>query len=69
MEALRGLWQQPDMIEFHTLADDHPDLAHSPLLRWALLNLLYAQKHGSTGLTKFKAFQQVFFNWAVEHVG
>ena len=27
------------MIEFRPLADDHPDLAHSPMLRAALLTL------------------------------
>ncbi|MDP0929671.1 hypothetical protein Q0601_21005 [Paracoccus onubensis] len=55
------------MIEFRTLADDHPDLAHSPLLRGALLTLQYAQKHGSIDLTKAKAFKRVFVHWAVEH--
>ena len=55
------------MIEFRTLANDHPDLVHSPLLRGALLTLQYAQKHGSIGLTKTKAFKRVFVHWAVEH--
>lgn len=67
MELQRGLWQYPDMIEFRNLADDHPDLAHSPLLRGALLTLQYAQKHGSIGLTKTKAFKRLFVHWAVEH--
>lgn len=67
MALQRGLWQHPDMIEFRTLADDHPDLAHSPLLRGALLTLQYALKHGSIGLTKTKAFKRVFVHWAVEH--
>ena len=40
------------MIEFRPLPDDHPDLAHSPMLRAALLTLQYAQEHGSIGLTK-----------------
>lgn len=55
------------MIEFRTLANDHPDLTHSPLLRGALLTLQYTQKHGSIGLTKTKAFKRVFVHWAVEH--
>jgi hypothetical protein len=55
------------MIEFRTLSDDHPDLAHSPLLRAALLTLQYTQEHGSVGLTKTKAFKRVFVHWAVEH--
>ncbi|PHP65409.1 hypothetical protein CSC94_18790 [Zhengella mangrovi] len=55
------------MFEFRTLADDHPDLAFSPLLRGALLTLQYAQKHGSIGLTKTKAFKRVFVHFAVEH--
>lgn len=67
MEPRSGLWQYPDMIEFRTLADDHPDLAHSPLLRGALLTLQYAQEHGSIGLTKTKAFKRTFVYWAVEH--
>ena len=67
MELQRGLWQHPDMIEFRTLADDHPDLAHSPILRGALLTLQYAQKHGSIGLTKTNAFKRVFVHWAVEN--
>lgn len=55
------------MIEFRALADDHPDLAHSPLLRAALLTLQYAREHGSIGLTQTKAFKRVFVHWAVEH--
>jgi len=35
------------MIEVRTLPDNHPDLAHSPLLRAALLTLQYAQEHGA----------------------
>ena len=67
MEPQRGLWQHTFMIKFRTLADDHPDLVRSPLLRGALLTLQYAQKHGSIGLTKNKAFKRVFVHWAVEH--
>src|SRR6056297_2694412 len=67
MELQRRLWQHPVMIEFRTLADDHPDLAHSPMLHAALLALQYAQEHGSIGLTKTKAFKRVFVHWAVEH--
>lgn len=55
------------MIAFRTLTDDHPDLAHSPLLRAALLTLQYTQDHGSIGLTQTKAFKRVFVHWAVEH--
>lgn len=57
------------MIEFRALADDHPDLKHSPLLRAALLTLQYTQEHGSIGLTQTKAFKRVFVHWAVEHFG
>tara|TARA_R110002020_G_scaffold47651_1_gene135553 strand:+ start:9829 stop:10587 length:759 start_codon:yes stop_codon:yes gene_type:complete len=67
MELQHGLWQLHHMIEFRTFADDHPDLALSPLLRGALLTLQYAQKHGSIGLTKTKAFKRVFVHWAVEN--
>lgn len=61
------LWQHNAMINFRTLPDDHPDLAHSPLLRAALLTLRYAQDHGAIGLTKTKAFKRVFVHWAVEN--
>lgn len=60
------LWQHRLMIEFRQLPDDHPDLAHSPLLRAALLTLRYAQEHGAIGLTKSNAFKRVFVHWAVE---
>jgi hypothetical protein len=46
------------MIEFRQLPDDHPDLAHSPMLRAALTTLQYVQEHGSIGLTKTKAFKR-----------
>lgn len=55
------------MIEFRPLPYDHPDLAHSPMLRGMLLTLQYAQEHGSIGLTKTKAFKRIFVHWAVEH--
>jgi len=55
------------MIEFRQLPDDHPDLAHSPLLRAARLTLQYTEEHGSIGLTKTKAFKRVFVHWAVEN--
>lgn len=55
------------MIAFQILPDDHPNLAHSPLLRGALLTLQYAQEHGAIGLTKTSAFKRVFVHWAVEH--
>lgn len=55
------------MIEFQTLPDDHPDLAHSPMLRAASLTLRYAQEPGAIGLTKTMAFKRVFVHWAVEH--
>lgn len=60
-------WQHHAMIVFRTLSDDHSDLAHSPLLRAALLTLRYAQDHGSIGLTLTKAFKRVFVHWAVEN--
>jgi len=55
------------MINFRTLPDDHPDLAHSPMLRAAALTMKYAQEHGSIGLTKTKAFKRVFVHWAIEN--
>lgn len=61
------LWQHRAMIEFRTLPDDHPNLAHSPLLRAAMMTLRYVQEHGAIGLTKTKAFKRVFVHWAVEN--
>lgn len=55
------------MIEFRTLHDHHPDLAHSPMLRAALLTLRYAHERGAIGLIKTKAFKRVFVHWAVEN--
>ena len=55
------------MIVVRPLSDDHPDLAHSPLLRAALLTLQYAQDHGTIGLTKTKAFKRVFVHWAASN--
>ena len=63
----KTMWQHPAVIEFRTLHDNHPDLAHSPLLRAALLTLRYAREHGAIGLTKTMAFKRVFVHWAVEH--
>lgn len=62
----KAIWQRRGMILFPTLSDDHPDLAHSPLLRAAMLTLRYTQEHGSVVLTKAKAFKRVFVHWAVE---
>ncbi|SFP14795.1 hypothetical protein SAMN04488056_12425 [Cohaesibacter marisflavi] len=67
MELQLGMWQYLGMIKFSTLSDDHPDLAHSPLLRGALLTLQYAQTNGSIGLTQTKAFKRVFVHWAVQN--
>lgn len=55
------------MITFRPHSDDHPDLAHSPLLRAALLTMQYAQQHGTIGLTKTKAFNRIFVQWTVKH--
>ncbi|WP_194137061.1 hypothetical protein [Salipiger mangrovisoli] len=48
-------------LEFRTLADDHPDLGHSSLLRSALLTFQFAQEHGSIDFTNIKAFKRAFF--------
>lgn len=67
MASTKFLWQPHSMIEFCTIPDDHRDLAHSPLLRGALLTLQYVQEHGAIGLTKNLAFKRGFVHWAVEH--
>lgn len=55
------------MIEFRVLPNDNAVMAHSPLLRAALLILQYTQDHGSIPLTPSKAFKRVFVHWAAEH--
>lgn len=61
------LWQHRAMIEFRTLPDEHPDLAHSPMLRAAQLTLRYTQEHHAIRLTQTKAFKRVFVHWAVKN--
>jgi hypothetical protein len=61
------MWQHKKMIEFRPLPDDHPDLAHSHLLRAAMLTLQYAKVHGPISLTQTRAFKRVFVHWAVEN--
>jgi hypothetical protein len=55
------------MNYFQDLADDHPKLSYSPLLRVAQLTLQYTQDHGPIGLTKSGAFKRAFVKWAAEH--
>ena len=55
------------MIEFRVLPNDNAVMAHSPLLRAALLILQYIQNNGSIPLTPSKAFKRVFVHWAAEH--
>jgi len=57
------------MIEFRPLPDDLSRSRAFADAAGALLTLQYAQEHGSIGLTKTKAFKQVFVHWAVEHFG
>jgi len=66
LDAPKIPYQDRAMIDVRPLSDDHPDLAHSTLLRAAMLTLQYAQDHGAIGLTKTKAFKRVFVHWAVE---
>jgi hypothetical protein len=55
------------MHYFRALADDHPELPYSPLLRVAQLTLQYTQDHGPIGLTKTGTFKRAFVKWAAEH--
>ena len=55
------------MMEFRILPNDSAVMAHSPLLRAALLTLQYTQDNGSIPLTPSKAFKRVFVHWAAEH--
>ncbi len=54
------------MIEFRQLPNNSALLAHSPLLRAALLTLQYTQDNGSIPLTPIKAFKRVFVHWTAE---
>ena len=52
------------MIEFEPIADDEPALAHSPMLKAALLTLGYIEANGPIGLTPSKALKRYFVDWA-----
>jgi len=67
MELPADLCHRCGMVLFRTLANDHPDLAISPLLKAALLTLRYVQTRGPIGLTKTGAFKRVFVHWAIEN--
>lgn len=55
------------MIDLRVLPNDSAVMAHSHLLRAALLTLQYTQDNGSIPLTPNKAFKRVFVHWAAEH--
>ncbi len=52
------------MIQFRSLNDDHPALAHSPMVRAVIRTFDYIAEHGSIPLTPSKAFKRVFVHWA-----
>ena len=52
----------------HPLPSDDPDLQHSKLLSAANLILTYINKHGSIQLTKTKAFNRKFIEWAANNI-
>lgn len=52
------------MINFRPIDDADPALAHSPLLRAALLTFNYIAEAGPIGLTPAKALKRYFVHWA-----
>lgn len=54
------------MIAFEPITDSEPALAHSPLLKAALLTLGYIDANGPIGLTPSKALKRYFVTWAAE---
>ena len=52
------------MIEFLTVNDDDPALAHSPMVRAIGKTFTYIAENGPIGLTPSKAFKRVFVHWA-----
>ena len=54
------------MIHFEPITDDEPALAHSPMLKAALLTLGYIEANGPIGLTPLKALKRYFVTWAAE---
>ena len=54
------------MIIFREIADNHPMLEHSPLVRAIKRIADYIAEHGDIGLTPALAFKRVFVEWAAE---
>jgi hypothetical protein len=52
------------MIEFISIEDDNPALAHSPMVRAIEMLFAHIAEHGPIGLTPSKAFKRVFVHWA-----
>lgn len=48
------------MFDMQPVDDGHPALAHSPLLKGALLTLEYIETNGPIGLTPSKALKRYF---------
>ena len=58
--------QNPIMIPFKSISDNDPALAHSPMLKAALLTLGYIEANGPIGLTPSKALKRYFVDWAAQ---
>jgi hypothetical protein len=54
------------MIDFEPITDNEPALAHSPMLKAALLTLGYIEANGPIWLTPSKALKRYFVEWAAE---
>ena len=52
------------MIEFISVEDDNPALAHSPMVRAIEMMFAHIVEQGPIGLTPSKAFKRVFVHWA-----
>lgn len=54
------------MLPFNEIGDDDAALAHSPVLRAALLTFEFIETKGQIELTKGKALKRYFVTWAAE---
>jgi hypothetical protein len=54
------------MADFNDIADIHPALARSPMVRGLTRTFAYITENGQIGLTPSGAFKRVFGQWAAE---
>lgn len=63
-DASDGLRGRSELISFLEIADDHPALSLSPLVRSIDRTFSWITEHGGIHLTPSKAFRRTFVQWA-----